>query len=136
MRHMDPAATPGAAVARIAPLNLARLRAEAAGPQSMWTDIRVVAETGSTNADVLKLGAGGAPEGLVIAAESQTAGRGRQGRSWHASPAAALTFSALLRPGSVPQAARGWVPLLAGVAVARAVRQVAVVDARLKWPND
>ena len=133
---MVPAATPGAAGARIAPLNLARLRAEAGGPQSMWTDVRVVAETGSTNADCLKLGADGSPEGLVIAAESQTAGRGRQGRSWHASPAAALTFSVLLRPGSVPQVARGWVPLLAGVAVARAVRQVAAVDVRLKWPND
>ena len=51
------------------------------------------------------LGAGGAPEGLVIAAESQTAGRGRQGRSWQSRPAAALTFSVLLRPRSVPPAA-------------------------------
>ena len=133
---MDPAAVPEAAAARVAPLDLARLRAAAGGPAAMWTDIRVVAETGSTNADVLKLGADGAPEGLVIAAEFQTAGRGRQGRSWQSGPAAALTFSALLRPGSVPQAARGWVPLLAGVAAARALQRVAAVDARLKWPND
>jgi BirA family transcriptional regulator, biotin operon repressor / biotin---[acetyl-CoA-carboxylase] ligase len=133
MGRMNPA---GAAAARAAPLDLARLRAAAGGPGTMWIDVRVVAETGSTNADVLELGADGAPEGLVIAAESQTAGRGRQGRSWQSRPAAALTFSVLLRPGSVPQGARGWVPLLAGVAAARAVRQVADVDARLKWPND
>ncbi len=101
----------------------------------MWGDIRVVAETGSTNEDVLKLGGDGALEGLVVAAESQTAGRGRQGRSWQSRPAA-LTFSVLLRPQSVPQAARGWVPLLAGVATARALGHVAAVDARLKWPND
>jgi BirA family biotin operon repressor/biotin-[acetyl-CoA-carboxylase] ligase len=102
----------------------------------MWTDIRVVAETGSTNADVLKLGGDGAPEGLVIATESQTSGRGRQGRSWQSRPGGALTFSLLLRPRFVPHAARGWVPLLAGVAAAGAVRRVAAVDARLKWPND
>ncbi len=130
---MNPA---GAAATRAAPLDLARLRAAAGGPGAMWTDVRIVAETGSTNADVLELGADGAPEGLVIAAESQTAGRGRQGRSWQSRPAAALTFSVLLRPRSVPQAARGWVPLLAGVAATRAVRQIAAVDARLKWPND
>jgi BirA family transcriptional regulator, biotin operon repressor / biotin---[acetyl-CoA-carboxylase] ligase len=150
----------------IAPLDLVRLRAAVAGPAAaagpaagvglgaaagsgataglraaagsgaMWTDIRVVAETASTNQDVLKLAGDGASEGLVIAAESQTAGRGRQGRSWQTRPAAALTFSVLLRPQSVPHAARGWVPLLAGVATARALRRVAAVDARLKWPND
>jgi BirA family transcriptional regulator, biotin operon repressor / biotin---[acetyl-CoA-carboxylase] ligase len=138
----------GAAGRPIAPLDVVRLRAAvaapsaaagqgaAAGPGAMWTDIRVVAETASTNEDVLKLGGDGAAEGLVIAAESQTAGRGRQGRSWQSRPGAALTFSVLLRPQSVPQAARGWVPLLAGVATARALRRVAAVDARLKWPND
>ena len=127
---------PGAGAARIAPLDLARLLAAVGGPDAMWTDIRVVEQTASTNEDVLKLGRDGAPEGLVIAAESQTAGRGRQGRSWQTRPSGALTFSVLLRPESVPQAARGWMPLLAGVATARAVRQVAAVDARLKWPND
>src|SRR5262249_1289669 len=74
-------ASPGAQPA--APLDAARLRAallgdaaDAGRPSTMWTDIRVVAETGSTNEDVLKLAAGGAPEGLVIAAEAQTAGKG------------------------------------------------------------
>jgi BirA family transcriptional regulator, biotin operon repressor / biotin---[acetyl-CoA-carboxylase] ligase len=51
-------------------------------------------------------------------------------------PGASLTFSVLLRPATVPAARRGWLTLLAGVAVASAVRSVAGVDAVLKWPND
>ncbi|MGI9008769.1 MAG: biotin--[acetyl-CoA-carboxylase] ligase, partial [Streptosporangiaceae bacterium] len=108
----------------------------AASAGSMWTDLRVVGESGSTNEDVLKLAADGAQEGLVLAAEWQTAGRGRQGRVWQSGPTGALTFSVLLRPGPVPQPARGWVPLLTGVAVAAAVRAATGVDAPLKWPND
>jgi len=119
-----------------APLDAARLRAALGGSPAMWTDIRVVAETGSTNEDALKQAVDGAREGLVIAAESQTAGRGRQGRSWQSRPGAALTFSVLLRPQPVPQSARGWMPLLAGVAAAGGLRRVTGVRARLKWPND
>lgn len=102
----------------------------------MWTDVRVVATTASTNSDVLAEAAAGAPEGLVIAAESQTAGKGRLGRSWQARPGAALMFSVLLRPAAVPPAARGWLPLLAGVCVVSALAEVCGLDARLKWPND
>jgi BirA family biotin operon repressor/biotin-[acetyl-CoA-carboxylase] ligase len=101
-----------------------------------WRDVRVVAETGSTNLDLLAAAADGAAEGTVLVAESQTAGRGRMGRQWVSPPGAALTFSVLLRPAAVPQASRGWVPLLAGVAVAQAVRAETGVDASLKWPND
>jgi BirA family transcriptional regulator, biotin operon repressor / biotin---[acetyl-CoA-carboxylase] ligase len=72
----------------------------------------------------------------VLAAEQQSAGRGRLGRAWISPPRAALTFSVLLRPAAVPRARLGWLPLLAGVAVAAAVRAVAGVDAQLKWPND
>jgi BirA family biotin operon repressor/biotin-[acetyl-CoA-carboxylase] ligase len=102
----------------------------------LWSNIRVLAATGSTNADALADAVRGAPEGLVIAAEQQTAGRGRQGRTWLSRPGAALMFSVLLRPSPVPQTARGWLPLLAGVATTAALRTVASVDARLKWPND
>jgi len=102
----------------------------------LWSDVRVVAETGSTNADVLALARAGAPEGVVLSAEVQTAGRGRLGREWISRPGEALTFSALLRPAPVPQANWGWVPLLAGVAVVSAIRSVAAVSAALKWPND
>ncbi len=103
---------------------------------ALWRDVRVVTETGSTNTDLLADASDGAPEGIVLAAESQTAGRGRLGRRWSSQPLAALTFSVLLRPGGVPPGRRGWVPLLAGVAVASALRAGAGVDARLKWPND
>ena len=96
----------------------------------------MTAVTGSTNADLLARAAAGEPEGAVLAAEHQSAGRGRLGRTWTSPPRAALTFSVLLRPSSVPRARLGWLPLLAGVAVAAAVRAVAAVDAQLKWPND
>jgi BirA family transcriptional regulator, biotin operon repressor / biotin---[acetyl-CoA-carboxylase] ligase len=102
----------------------------------LWTPIDVVASTGSTNADLLAAAAAGAAEGRVLVAEEQTAGRGRLGRSWSSVPGASLTFSVLLRPASVPLDRRGWLPLLAGVAAASAVRSVAGVDATLKWPND
>ncbi len=117
-------------------LNTDWLKCAVVGPDGLWTSIEVVARTGSTNADVLALARGGEPEGLVLAAGEQTSGRGRQGRTWQSRPWAALTFSMLLRPRLVPPAARGWLPLLAGVATATAVRTVADVEASLKWPND
>ena len=64
---------------------------------ALWRDVRVVTETGSTNTDLLADASDGAPEGIVLAAESQTAGRGRLGRRWSSQPLAALTFSVLLR---------------------------------------
>ena len=121
------------------------LRAAVLG--GFWTAVDVVASTGSTNADLLARATSepGGPEGQLLVAEEQTAGRGRLGRSWTSLPGAALTFSVLLRPATVPAGRRGWLPLLAGVAVAAAVRSVtggggdfsgAAVDAVLKWPND
>jgi BirA family biotin operon repressor/biotin-[acetyl-CoA-carboxylase] ligase len=119
-----------------APLSPSRLEAVLITPESFWTAVEVLGQTGSTNADALTRARAGAPEGLVIAAEEQTAGRGRQGRTWQSTPGAALTFSVLLRPASVPPSARGWIPLLAGVATASALRAAAGVQASLKWPND
>jgi BirA family transcriptional regulator, biotin operon repressor / biotin---[acetyl-CoA-carboxylase] ligase len=119
------------------------LRAAALG--GFWTALDVVASTGSTNVDLLARAAGDAavPEGQVLVAEQQTAGRGRLGRTWTSVPGASLTFSVLLRPATVPAARRGWLALLAGVAVASAVRSVTGggvsgggVGAVLKWPND
>jgi BirA family biotin operon repressor/biotin-[acetyl-CoA-carboxylase] ligase len=98
--------------------------------------VRVVAETGSSNADLLAAARDGAAEGTVLVAEAQTGARGRLGRRWASPPRAGLTFSVLLRPDGVPAPLLGWLPLLAGVAAVAAVRSVTVVDAGLKWPND
>ncbi|NUT38028.1 MAG: biotin--[acetyl-CoA-carboxylase] ligase [Hamadaea sp.] len=102
--------------------------------------VRRVPETGSTNADVLAAAVAGEPEGLVVVAGAQSAGRGRLGRSWVSPPGGGLWMSVLLRPGEapdqVPVARFGWLPLLAGVALAAAVRDVAGVDVAVKWPND
>lgn len=118
------------------PLNARLLSDRLVAPGGLWTDIRSVAVTGSTNADVMRLAQAGAPEGVVVAAGWQTEGRGRQGRGWSSEPGAALMFSLLVRPALVAQACLGWLPLLAGVAVAAAVRSVTGVQACLKWPND
>jgi BirA family biotin operon repressor/biotin-[acetyl-CoA-carboxylase] ligase len=117
-------------------LDAARLNAALASRPGLWREVRVVAETGSTNADLLAEARSGAQEGLVLVAEAQTSGRGRMGRRWVSPPRRSLTFSVLLRPGGVPAGLLGWMPLLAGVAVASALRDTARVDARLKWPND
>jgi BirA family biotin operon repressor/biotin-[acetyl-CoA-carboxylase] ligase len=116
-------------------LDAARLNGALAPRPGLWREVRVVEETGSTNADLLAEARSGAGEGLVLVAEAQTAGRGRMGRRWISPPRRALTFSVLLRP-AVPAGLLGWLPLLAGVAVASALEQTAGVDARLKWPND
>jgi BirA family biotin operon repressor/biotin-[acetyl-CoA-carboxylase] ligase len=129
-------AAPDAAVLSRAALDAAVLSRAVVRPGGLWRAVEVLASTGSTNADLLARAAAGAPEGVVLAAEEQTSGRGRMGRSWVSPPRAALTFSLLVRPGTVSPARRGWLPLLAGVSVAAAVRDAAGVDARLKWPND
>ncbi|HEY2551053.1 MAG TPA: biotin--[acetyl-CoA-carboxylase] ligase [Streptosporangiaceae bacterium] len=116
-------------------LSFAAVQSALAAAGSGWRDITIVAETGSTNQDLLAAAQRGAAEGTVLVAETQTAGRGRLGRYWQSPPRSALLFSVLLRP-AVPPARRGWVPLLAGVAVATALRELTAVDARLKWPND
>jgi BirA family transcriptional regulator, biotin operon repressor / biotin---[acetyl-CoA-carboxylase] ligase len=101
-----------------------------------WHTVQSVAQTGSTNADVLLRAQDGTAEGLVLVAEEQTAGRGRLGRAWISPPHAALMFSLLLRPAPVPPARWGWLPLLTGVAVVTTIREVSGVSSTLKWPND
>jgi BirA family biotin operon repressor/biotin-[acetyl-CoA-carboxylase] ligase len=100
-----------------------------------WSRLLVVERTGSTNADVVAAAREGAASGLVLVAEAQDGGRGRLDRRWDAPPRSAVLMSVLVRP-DVPVHVLGVVPLLVGVAVAEAVRQVGDVDAVLKWPND
>ena len=99
--------------------------------------IDVVEETGSTNADLLARAAAGEDiDGAVLIAESQTAGRGRHGRTWSTPPGSQIALSAGVGVGAVPSEAWGWLPLLTGVAVVDAVAEIAGVTAGLKWPND
>jgi BirA family transcriptional regulator, biotin operon repressor / biotin---[acetyl-CoA-carboxylase] ligase len=107
---------------------------------SLWRSLEVVDEIASTNAALIAASAGNeedgaGPEGTVLVAEHQVAGRGRLDRVWTSPPRAGLTVSFLLRP-DVPAARRGWLPLLTGVALAEAVGEVSGVRASLKWPND
>ncbi|MGV9211283.1 biotin--[acetyl-CoA-carboxylase] ligase [Micromonospora sp. RB23] len=127
------------------PLSAARLRRALVAPNGPWTRLELYAETGSTNADVSDAAVAGEPEGLVVVAERQTAGRGRRGRIWQSPPRAGIATSVLLRPGdaapdrgwaAVPPPGYGWLPLLAGVALVEAVARLAELDATLKWPND
>jgi BirA family biotin operon repressor/biotin-[acetyl-CoA-carboxylase] ligase len=97
-----------------------------------WRGIDVVAATGSTNADLL---AETNADRTVLVAEHQRAGRGRFDRRWESPPRAGLTFSASVRP-AVPPTEWGWLPLLTGVALAEAVREMTGIAAALKWPND
>lgn len=85
--------------------------------------------------EVERRAAQGAPEGTVVVAEEQTAGRGRRGRAWESSARAGLWWSLLLRP-EVPADRLGWLPLVVGVGVARGLRAAADVAVTLKWPND
>lgn len=95
--------------------------------------VRVVAETGSTNADLLaELDRLTAP--TLLATEAQTAGRGRAGRSWHSVPGAALTFSLAWKFARPVQALVG-LPLAVGVVIADVLATFDVA-VRLKWPND
>lgn len=119
------------------PLHQATVARALVRPGAVWTDLRVLAETVSTNADAAAAARAGAAEGLIVAAELQTGGRGRQERAWVSPVQAGLTFSVLLRPGpTVPVQRWAWLPLLAGVALARTVGRLGEVDAVLKWPND
>jgi BirA family transcriptional regulator, biotin operon repressor / biotin---[acetyl-CoA-carboxylase] ligase len=88
---------------------------------------------GSTNDHASELALAGAPHGTVITAERQTAGRGRQGRTWSAPPGRALTLSAIVR---LPPAAFEPLPLAVPIAVVEACEAVAPVNCRIKWPND
>jgi len=90
----------------------------------------------STNTELVAL-AGRLPDLTVLATADQTAGRGRLGRVWSAPPGSALAVSVFVRHDGNPEPRRlGWLPLVAGVAMARVVRTLGVTGARVKWPND
>lgn len=98
-------------------------------------EVHSLAEVTSTNDEAKRLAGHGAPEGTVVVADRQTAGRGRLGRAWWSEPGTTLTASLVVRPAT---RAEEWplITLAAGVAVAEAVRDQSGVRAELKWPND
>ncbi len=97
--------------------------------------IRYLAETSSTNIVAREWAGEGAPDGALVIAESQTAGRGRKGRTWKSEPGQNLTFSLILRPGSPPDGIQS-ITLAGAVSVAEALEELCAVRCQIKWPND
>lgn len=92
-------------------------------------------EIGSTNDEAFHLGVAGAPEGTVLIAESQMAGKGRMQRVWYSPPGANIYTSIILRPMfEAPRAPQ--ISIAAGVAVAEILEDYCPGKVRLKWPND
>lgn len=113
------------------PLRTAPELSRAAGLASRleWIDTAA-----STNTELLARAASGWPDRSVVVTDTQTAGRGRLGRAWTAPPGTSLAVSVLVRP-AIPPERYGWLSLLTGAAMTRAVRDVGG-NAELKWPND
>lgn len=97
--------------------------------------VEVLESAASTN-DVMQRRAGDLPDLSVILTDNQTGGRGRLGRVWVSPPGKALAISVLLKPVGLPPEAFGWFPLLAGLAMSRALSGFVPREVELKWPND
>ena len=92
-------------------------------------------KTDSTNRVALELGHAGQPEGAVVLAEEQTAGRGRAGRAWASERAAGIYVTLLLRPKLAPVQAP-LLTMMAGLSTRAAIEAVTGLNVDLKWPND
>jgi BirA family transcriptional regulator, biotin operon repressor / biotin---[acetyl-CoA-carboxylase] ligase len=98
------------------------------------TPHRHFARVGSTNTVARELAANGAPHGTVVTAAEQTAGRGRQGRTWTAPPGSALLYSAILRP---LEPRHSLLPLAVPLAVCEVAERLRLgIECKVKWPND
>ncbi|WP_447971787.1 biotin--[acetyl-CoA-carboxylase] ligase [Nitrospira sp. M1] len=92
-------------------------------------------EVSSTNTLGFEAAQGHTPHGTVILAESQTAGKGRQGRTWHSPSGKNLYFSIVLTHATY-KAHASWIPLVTGIALAESLELTAKCSISLKWPND
>ena len=117
------------------PAELGRAIDASAARLGPFTRVEFLSEAGSTNDIALSRADAGAAHGTVVLADSQTAGRGRRGRTWHSPPEAGVYLSAVLR-AEAWAGALSLVTLAAGVAVARAIRAATGLTVELKWPND
>jgi len=101
--------------------------------------LHVYQDLPSTNSEALALAQAGAPHGTVVAAESQSAGKGRRTRSWYSPPGVNIYCSVVVRGmGQRRQLSEwlSWVPLTSALAVSEAVQHTAAIPLTLKWPND
>lgn len=105
------------------------------GSAATGFQLEILQQAASSNTELLRRAAQGAPGGSVLAVELQTAGRGRIGRAWHSGLGNALTFSLLWRFDCGLNALSG-LSLAVGLAVLRALQQFNVTGVGLKWPND
>jgi BirA family biotin operon repressor/biotin-[acetyl-CoA-carboxylase] ligase len=142
---------------QLLPLDLDALRHALLAPAGGYARVELLAETGSTNADMVANAASAQwPELSVLVAENQSSGRGRLDREWSTPPGSSIIASVLLRPGSpagrnaagqagnpaeqdaiaLPQESYSWISLLAAMALADALESAAGLGAELKWPND
>lgn len=104
--------------------------------QTLGRRVVYLESTTSTNDVARDLGQAGEPEGVVVVADGQTAGRGRAGKApWLTPPGTSIAVSVLLRPALAPEHLSR-LALVAGVAAVDAVREATGVSAMLKWPND
>lgn len=117
------------------PLTAARIRA-GRPPRRLGRLVRHFSAVGSTQDVARDMAHAGAPEGLLVLAEEQTAGRGRYGRRWEAPPGSSLLASLLLRPTFLPPERAFLLTALAALGIAEAVAQQTGLDVALKWPND
>ena len=92
-------------------------------------------EVASTQDVAEKLAKGGADEGTVVIAETQTKGRGRKGRNWISPSEGGVYISIILRPNLLPSQIIQ-IPLIAGVAVSKAIQSTTPLQPSIKWPND
>jgi len=93
------------------------------------------AELGSTNTRAMELAEAGAPDGTLVLAERQTAGRGRLGRRWHAPAGSSLLMSLVLRPALAPRQAQR-MTMVCSLAAVEAIERLTGLRAAIKWPND
>ncbi len=124
------------------PLDIDRLRASLQ-TQAVGRSLRYASSRTSTNADALaylqQLTGPATPQGTVILADCQTAGRGRRGRTWHSPAQGNIYMSVIVVPD--PGAKRmgpwlSWIPLFSALAVADCLSGCANLAVSVKWPND
>jgi len=117
-----------------APLDAQLLKQELLLRQCLWQNAVIKDEVKSTNDIARELVTSNIEEGTFVLANFQTNGRGRQNRSWEAPKNSSIFISIVLKPNSEKNL--GWIPLLVGLALHKALEAETRKDIKIKWPND